>query len=132
MGTQTAQENAYHDYKRMGFSDADSKVASETYICAWNAWWGKSGGFSPSEETKSQSEKTKSESEETDLQSRDAEPQSEEVKPIFKCCQSLEGDHKCKCPPKDDTKKCYSKWSNRDLMDCTWGLAWSDADWGKL
>merc|ERR1719359_322798 len=106
--TQSAQEHAYHDYKRMGFSDEDAKEASDTYICAWNPLWDKSGASGQTKEDK---------------------PKSEEVKPIFKCCQSLEHDHKCKCPPKDDTKKCYSKWSNRDLMDCTWGLAWSDADW---
>jgi hypothetical protein len=120
--TQTAQENAYHDYKRLGFSDADATAASQTYICAWNAWWDKSGGFGKkTEEKKSQEEEKK--------------PQSEEVKPIFKCCQSLEGDHKCKCPPAEDptiTKRCYSKWSNRDLIDCRFGLAWHGDDWGKL
>jgi hypothetical protein len=45
----------------------------------------------------------------------------EDVKPVFKCCESVEGDHKCKCPPKDDTKKCYSKWANPDLEDCDFG-----------
>jgi hypothetical protein len=43
------------------------------------------------------------------------------VKPVFKCCQKVQGDHKCECPPKDDTKKCYSKWSNPSLYLCDFG-----------
>jgi hypothetical protein len=43
------------------------------------------------------------------------------VEPVFKCCESVTDDHKCNCPPKDDTKKCYSKWSNPSLYLCDFG-----------
>jgi len=43
------------------------------------------------------------------------------VEPVFKCCESLTADHTCNCPPKDDTKKCYSTWSNPDMYECDFG-----------
>jgi hypothetical protein len=47
------------------------------------------------------------------------------VNPVFKCCVNVGDDHKCNCPPKDDTKKCYSKWSNPDLYLCNFGKSTS-------
>jgi len=45
------------------------------------------------------------------------------VEPVFKCCENVQGDHKCNCPPKDDTKQCYSKWSNPWLYNCNFGTS---------